>query len=168
MADDTNTNPAANNQVDDDSQRDKYLTFLVDTEEYGIAINFVTEIIGLQKITEIPNLPESIMGVINLRGKIVPVMDMRSRFHLPPREYDSRTCVVVVTLNTNTVGLIVDRVSEVHNIPDEQIEPPPRSAKGGSRYIQGVGKVGDHVTILLEVNALLNQEKIEALADKAV
>ncbi|NTV14030.1 MAG: purine-binding chemotaxis protein CheW [Desulfobulbaceae bacterium] len=160
------TNISVNNQVDDDSQRDKYLTFLVDTEEYGIAINYVTEIISLQQITEIPDLPESIKGVINLRGKIVPVMDMRCRFHLPPREYDSRTCVVVITLNSNTVGLIVDRVSEVHNIPAGQIEPPPRTAKGGSRFIQGVGKVGDHVTILLEVNALLNQEKLEALADK--
>ena len=150
-------------QEQEDSQRDKYLTFLVENEEYGIAINYVTEIIGLQKITEIPDLPENIKGVINLRGKIIPVMDMRSRFHLPPRDYDSRTCVVVVNLNGNTVGLIVDRVSEVHHIPASQIEPPPRAAKGGCRYIQGVGKVGEQVTILLEVNALIDQDALEEI-----
>ena len=150
-------------QEQEDSQRDKYLTFLVENEEYGIAINYVTEIIGLQKITEVPDLPENLKGVINLRGKIIPVMDMRSRFHLPTREYDSRTCVVVVNLNETTVGLIVDRVSEVHNIPASQIEPPPRAAKGGCRYIQGIGKVGEQVTILLEVYALLGQDTLEEI-----
>jgi len=147
-------------QEQEDSQRDKYLTFLVENEEYGIAINYVTEIIGLQKITEVPDLPESLKGVINLRGKIIPVMDMRSRFHLPTRDYDSRTCVVVVNLNETIVGLIVDRVSEVHNIPASQIEPPPRAAKGGCRYIQGIGKVGAQVTILLEVNSLIGQDDL--------
>jgi len=149
---------AASEQEQEDSQRDKYLTFLVDTEEYGIAINYVTEIIGLQQITAVPDLPESLKGVINLRGKIIPVMDMRSRFHLPTRDYDSRTCVVVVNLHETIVGLIVDRVSEVHNIPASQIEPPPRAAKGGCRYIQGIGKVGEQVTILLDIDALLHQD----------
>ena len=147
----------------EDSQRDKYLTFLVENEEYGIAINYVTEIIGLQKITDLPDLPESVRGVINLRGRIIPVMDMRNRFHLPNREYDSRTCVVVVNLDGGTVGLIVDRVSEVHHIPAAQIEPPPR-AKGGCRYIQGIGKVGDQVKILLDINSLLGQDDILELA----
>ena len=147
----------------EDSQRDKYLTFLVDTEEYGIAIRYVTEIIGLQKITDIPDLPPVIKGVINLRGRIIPVMDMRSRFRLPAREYDSRTCVVVVNIEARTIGLIVDRVSEVQVIPAEQVEPPPRTTKGGCRYIQGVGKVGDQVKILLEVTTLLDEEELQEL-----
>ena len=154
---------AGDDREQEDSQRDKYLTFLVDIEEYGIAINYVTEIVGLQQITAIPDLPESLKGVINLRGKIIPVMDMRSRFHLPTREYDSRTCVVVVNLSETTVGLIVDRVSEVHNIPASQIEPPPRAAKGGCRYIQGIGKVGEQVTILLEVNALIGEDDLQGV-----
>jgi len=160
---DSSVTESQSDQGREDSQRDKYLTFLVDTEEYGIAINYVTEIIGLQKITDIPDLPESIKGVINLRGRIIPVMDMRNRFHLPDREYDSRTCVVVVDLDGRTVGLIVDRVSEVHHIPAAQIEPPPR-AKGGCHYISGIGKVGDQVKILLEVNSLLDQNDLLELA----
>jgi len=166
-SDNSNATNAINGQDQEDSQRDKYLTFLVDTEDYGIAINYVTEIIGLQQITEIPDLPESLKGVINLRGKIIPVMDMRSRFHLPPRDYDSRTCVVVVNLGSHTVGLIVDRVSEVHHIPAEQIEAAPRAAKGGCHYIQGIGKVDEQVIILLEVNSLLCQEEIGTLPEQA-
>jgi len=158
---------AGDNPDMEDSQRDKYLTFLVTTEEYGIAIRYVTEIIGLQKITEIPDLPPVIKGVINLRGRIIPVMDMRSRFRLPQREYDSRTCVVVVNIEARTIGLIVDRVSEVQVIPAEQVEPPPRSAKGGCRYIQGVGKVGDQVKILLEVATLLDEEELQELEKAA-
>ena len=154
---------AAADQAREDSQRDKYLTFLVDKEDYGIAINYVTEIIGLQKITSVPDQPYSIKGVINLRGTIIPVMDMRCRFHIPPREYDSRTCVVVVSLDGNTVGLIVDRVSEVHHIPAAQIEPPPR-AKSGCRYIQGIGKVGDQVKILLEIESLLDRGELRGPA----
>jgi len=150
-------------RIQEDSQRDKYLTFLVDAEEYGLAIRYVTEIIGLQKITDIPDLPPVIKGVINLRGRIIPVMDMRSRFRLPPREYDSRTCVVVVNIDTKTIGLIVDRVSEVQVIPAEQVEPPPLAGKGGAPYIQGVGKVGDQVKILLEVNSLLNEDELQEL-----
>lgn len=157
------TAETSGNPAQEDSQRDKYLTFLVDTEEYGIAIRYVTEIIGLQKITDIPDLPPVIKGVINLRGRIIPVMDMRSRFRLPAREYDSRTCVVVVNLDSRTIGLIVDRVSEVQVIPAEQVEPPPRSGKGGCRYIQGIGKIDDQVKILLEVTTLLDEEELQEL-----
>ena len=154
---------AAFEQEREDSQRDKYLTFLVEDEDYGIAISFVTEIISLQKITDIPDLPEFIKGVINLRGRIIPVMDMRSRFHLAAREYDSRTCVVVVNIANNTIGLIVDRVSEVLVIPAEQIAPPPRASKGGNKFIQGIGKVGDQVKILIDVDSLLRGEELQEL-----
>jgi len=144
----------------EDSLRDKYLTFLVDGEDYGIAIRYVTEIIGLQKITEIPDLPPMIKGVINLRGRIIPVMDMRSRFKLAEREYDSRTCVVVTNISGRTIGLIVDRVSEVQKIPADQVEPPPRAAKNDCQYIQGIGKADDQVKVLLDVGALLDEKEL--------
>ena len=157
------TTGTTSGQVQEDSLRDKYLTFLVDAEDYGVAIRYVTEIIGLQKITEIPDLPAVIKGVINLRGRIIPVMDMRSRFHRTPREYDSRTCVVVVKIDGKTIGLIVDRVSEVQDIPADQVEPPPRTTKEDCPYIQGIGKVGDQVKVLLEVSALLDEDELQGL-----
>ncbi|MCK5232258.1 MAG: purine-binding chemotaxis protein CheW, partial [Desulfobulbaceae bacterium] len=89
---------------DEDTQKDKFLTFQVGTEEFGISIRHVTEIIGLQKITDVPDMPGFIKGVINLRGKVIPVMDVRSRFKLESREYDDRTCIVVVDIKDKSVG----------------------------------------------------------------
>lgn len=140
----------------EDTQKDKYLTFLLATEDYGLEIRYVTEIIGIQQITKVPDMPNFIKGVINLRGKVIPVMDMRARFNLPVREYDDRTCVIVVTLQEQALGLVVDRVNEVVDIPAGQVELPPTSAKGSAgHYIQGIGKVGEEVKVLLEVDRLL-------------
>ncbi len=150
---------------DEDTQKDKYLTFHLANEDYGIDIAFVTEIIGIQKITEVPDMPECIRGVINLRGKVIPVMDVRLRFKLEEREYDERTCIVVVDINDNAVGLVVDEVSEVADIPEAQVEPPPRSGKGkSSRYLKGLGKIGDEVKILLNIEKLLYDEELEQIA----
>ncbi|WP_334110094.1 chemotaxis protein CheW [Thermodesulfitimonas autotrophica] len=143
----------------EDTQEDKFLTFVLADEEYGIEIRYVTEIIGMQKITEVPDVPSYIRGVINLRGKVIPVMDVRLRFGLPERPYDERTCVVVINVAEQAVGLIVDRVSEVLDIPKSEIEPPPQVKKGsGSRFIEGLGKVGDTVKILLNAEKLLFDE----------
>lgn len=150
---------------DEDTQKDKFLTFNIKTEDYGIDIRHVTEIIGIQKITEVPDVPEFIKGVINLRGKVIPVMDVRCRFKLQPKEYDDRTCIIVVNINETTVGLVVDRVSEVVNIPENQIEPPPTVGKKGANcYIKGIGKIGDEVQILLDVNRLLYDEELEKIS----
>lgn len=144
---------------DEDTQKGKFLTFHLANEDYGIEIRYVTEIIGIQKITEVPDMPEFVKGVINLRGKVIPVMDVRMRFLLPPREYNDRTCIVVVNVNGTAVGLVVDEVSEVADIPENQIEPPPRASRtSSSRYIQGMGKIGQDVKILLDVNHLLYDE----------
>jgi purine-binding chemotaxis protein CheW len=143
----------------EDTQEDKFLTFVLADEEYGIEIRYVTEIIGMQKITEVPDVPPYIRGVINLRGKVIPVMDVRLRFGLPERPYDDRTCIVVINVAEQAVGLIVDRVSEVLDIPKSEIEPPPQVKKGsGSRFIEGLGKVGDTVKILLNAEKLLFDE----------
>ena len=153
---------------DEDTQKDKYLTFHLAGEDYGLDIAFVTEIIGIQKITEVPDMPDFVKGVINLRGKVIPVMDVRLRFHLQERGYDERTCIVVVDINETAVGLVVDQVNEVADIPEEDIEPPPRTTKNASsRYLKGMGKVDNKVRILLNVETLLYDEEQTQLAGAA-
>ncbi|MDH5297922.1 MAG: chemotaxis protein CheW [Desulfobulbaceae bacterium] len=153
---------------DEDTMKDKYLTFHLAGEDYGLDIAFVTEIIGIQRITEVPDMPDFVKGVINLRGKVIPVMDVRLRFHLPEREYDERTCIIVVDISGTAVGLVVDQVNEVADIPEEQVEPPPRTTKGAtSRFLKGMGKVDDEVRILLNVDKLLYDEEMEKLAGAA-
>lgn len=142
--------------TDEDTQKDKFLTFHIAEEDYGIEIRHVTEIIGIQKITVIPEMPDYIKGVINLRGKIIPVMDVRARFGLDARAYDERTCVIVVNISDSSVGLVVDTVSEVADIPESQIESGSAFNKGKpSPFIQGIGKIGDDIKIILDVNNLL-------------
>ncbi len=152
---------------DEDTQKDKYLTFRIANEDYGIAIANVTEIIGIQSITEIPEMPDYIKGVINLRGKVIPVMDVRKRFKLPEREYDERTCIIVVEIDGTSVGLVVDTVNEVADIPEDQVEPPPKSKHKGGSYIQGIGKIGKEVKILLDINKILYEEELETISEAA-
>jgi purine-binding chemotaxis protein CheW len=140
----------------EDTLRGKFLVFKVGNEDYGIEIRHVTEIVGIQKINEVPDLPSSMKGVINLRGKVVPVMDIRQRFGMPAREYDERTCIVVVQVDDQISGLIIDQVREVTEIPDEQIEPPPVRSTQPGHYVKGMGKVADEVKILLDVHRLFN------------
>ncbi|MEN8908222.1 MAG: chemotaxis protein CheW, partial [Clostridiales bacterium] len=109
----------------EDTQKDKYLTFQLDKESYGIEIKYVTEIIGIQKITEIPELPNFVKGIINLRGKIIPVIDVRLKFGKQYKEYNDRTSIVVIEIKDTLVGLIFDVVSEVLSIVDSNIVDPP-------------------------------------------
>jgi purine-binding chemotaxis protein CheW len=149
---------------DEDTLSSRYLTFHLGDEVYGFEIRYVIEIIGIQKITEVPDMPDFVKGVINLRGQVIPVMDVRLRFHLEPRAYDERTCVIVVNIDGSTVGLIVDTVEEVREILPDNISPAPQLAKTEkSRYILGMGKVGEDVKILLDVGKLLHEEEIVAL-----
>jgi purine-binding chemotaxis protein CheW len=143
----------------EDTQQDKYLTFIINKEDFGIEIRYVTEIIGMQDITEVPDMPPYVKGVINLRGKVIPVMDVRLRFGAEERPYDDRTCIIVINIKEQPVGLIVDRVLDVLDIPKEEIEPPPHMHKGTSnRFVQGLGKVGDYVKVLLNAKRLLRDE----------
>lgn len=144
----------------EDTQKDKYLTFSIGEEIYGLEISYVLEIIGVQDITEVPRQLPFIKGVINLRGKIIPVMDIRLRFGKAAREYDDRTCVVVLELEEMTVGIIVDTVVEVLNILPEQIsEPPSFDERHGRSFINGIGKLGDDVKLLLNVRELIAHEQ---------
>ncbi|MDU4696188.1 MAG: chemotaxis protein CheW [Paenibacillus sp.] len=161
----TDQNTQLQTEASDDTQTGKFLTFLIGTDVYGIEIRYVTEIIGIQAITEVPELPEHIRGIINLRGKIIPVMDVRLRFKKPFREYNDRTCIVVVELSEVSIGLIVDSVSEVVQIAEEDIVPPPDIKSGNPQgFIKGVGKVGGEIKLLLDGDKLLQHEEAEHLS----
>lgn len=146
-------------EEDENTLKNKYLSFRVGDQDYAIEIQYVLEIIGIQKITDVPDMPDHVLGVINLRGKVIPVIDVRARFQMETREHDDRTCIIVVMVQDTTVGLVVDCVAEVLMIAEESIDPPPRVNKGvGSRFIMGMGKVGKEVKILIDINRLLGEE----------
>ncbi|MCF6267162.1 MAG: chemotaxis protein CheW [Desulfuromusa sp.] len=148
----------------EDTQKDKYLTFHLAGEDYGIEIQYVIEIIGIQNITDVPDMPTFIRGVINLRGKVIPIMDVRARFGIEARDYDDRTCIIVVNINSTEVGLVVDEVSEVADIPESNVEPAPRTHKNSEEsYIQGMGKINTDVKILLDVHKLLFSGEMQDL-----
>jgi purine-binding chemotaxis protein CheW len=149
----------------EDTQKDKFLTFALGEQSYGIDIKYVTEIIGIQSITEVPELPNYICGIINLRGKIIPVMDVRLRFKKQFRTYNDRTCIIVVDISNISVGLIVDLVSEVLTIPEADIVPPPEINQGTHRFIRGIGKVNQEVKLILDCDKLLNEDELEQLED---
>jgi len=152
-------------EQEEDTQKGKFLTFSLGKEFYGIEIKYVTEIIGIQVITEVPELPDYVKGIINLRGKIIPVMDVRLRFKKPSKEYNDRTCVIVVDIKDISIVLIVDSVSEVLSIPEQDIVAPPEVSKTGNRYIKAVGKVGSDVKLILDCEKLLNDEETDILSE---
>lgn len=156
-------NTVQDTEILEDTQKGKFLTFTLGNENYGLEIQFVTEIIGIQAITEVPELPAYIKGIINLRGNIIPVMDVRIRFGKAPMEYNDRTCVVVIEIQNISIGLIVDSVSEVISIPDQEIVPPPKMNKIENRFIKGIGTSGNEVKLLLDSEKLLNDEDSETL-----
>lgn len=142
----------------------KYLTFSLGDEECGINIRSITEIIGLQKITEMPDAPPYVRGVINLRGKVIPILDMRLRFGVEEREYDDRTCIIVVMVDNTSVGLIVDTVAEVLDIEPGNIDPPPKIVHDGSHnFIEGLGRVDKNVIILLDIEKVLYDVDLEGI-----
>lgn len=157
------TNSEAENfeEEDVDTQKGRYMTFVCDGSHYGVAITYVNEIIGLQQVTELPETPEYIRGLINLRGKIVPIIDVRIRFGKPEIEYDDRTCVIVINVEDDTVGLIVDTIAEVVTIRDEDILDPPGRGGNESRYIFGIGKIGSEVKLLIDPSKLIYEQTEE-------
>lgn len=142
----------------------KFLTFLLDSEEYGIPINKVKEIIGIMDITNVPRTPAFIKGVINLRGKIIPVMDLRLKFGLGERSYNQRTCIIVVEVDFSgsrrTMGIVVDTVSEVASIQKNDIELLPECGAGAdTAFLTGLGKVKGKVILLLDIEQVLGSEE---------
>lgn len=148
-----------------DAQKGMYMTFKSGNECYGLKIQYVSEIIQFQAITAIPETEDYIKGLINLRGKVIPVIDVRLRFKQQPFEYDDRTCIIVINLKSMLVGLIVEKIAEVVDIKEDHILPPPtigRSDKAQNKYVYGIGKVGDSVKLLLDPDKLLNDEDLSA------
>lgn len=153
-------------EIDEDTQKDKFLTFSLGKEEYGIEIMYVTEIIGIQPITEIPEMQIFVKGIINLRGKIIPVIDVRIRFNKEYKDYNDRTCIIVIDIKDISVGLIVDSVSEVITIPEKDILPPPEvNNTFQNKYIKNIGKVGDEVKLLINSEKLISDNKYEEFKD---
>ena len=150
----------------EDTLKDRFLTFVLGKESYGIEVRYVTEIIGIQAVTEIPELPEYVRGIINLRGKIIPVIDVRLRFRKNSKEYNDRTCIIVVEIGDVSIGLIVDSVSEVITIPEQDVVEPPKMNKGfNNRYVKNIGKVGNDVKLLLDCEKLLTEDELENISE---
>ncbi len=150
-------NAAEEEFVEEDTQHGRYMTFKCADDYYGIAITYVNEIIGIQPIAEIPETPDYIKGLLNLRGKIVPVIDVRLRFRKEPIPYNDRTCVIVITVGNDVVGLVVDTIAEVVSIEDKDILTPPSVGNNQvNRFVFGIGKVNDEVKLLIDPMKLIN------------
>jgi purine-binding chemotaxis protein CheW len=150
----------------------KYLTFSLAEEEYGIGILKVKEIIGMMPITTVPRTPKFIKGVINLRGKVIPVVDLRLKFNMESIPYSDRTCIIVVEIDAESstvfIGIVVDAVSEVLNIKEEEIEETPTfGTQMDTAYILGMAKIGGGVKILLDIDKVLSTKEIQALEKTA-
>jgi purine-binding chemotaxis protein CheW len=146
----------------------KYLSFFLNHEEYGIGILKVKEIIGMMPITLVPQTPSYVKGVVNLRGRVIPVIDLRSRFGMETAEYTERTCIIVVEVQSTggqiQTGIVVDSVSEVLNIKGSEIEDTPAfGAKLNTDYILGMAKLGGSVKILLDIDKVLNDDELTSL-----
>jgi purine-binding chemotaxis protein CheW len=152
-----------------DEIKNLYLTFEVAGETYAVAILHVTEIVGVQRISAMPDVPDFIRGAMNLRGKVIPVMDVRLRFGMPWQEYNDRTTIIVLDLNGSSTGLVVDKVTDVLTIPVESIEPPThwhgcweKNARDKNQpgVVSGLGRHQDGVSIILDVPSLLSDREI--------
>ena len=141
--------------------KEKYLSFEVKENDYAIQIKYVDDIIGFQEITEVPDMPDYFRGIINLRGQIIPIIDVRGRFQIETIEYHARTCIIVVSLNETTVGLVVDEVHEVLDISENEIQPT--SSKENKSFINALAKVNGEVKLLIELEKMLDKETNYAL-----
>lgn len=147
-----------------DLQSDKYLTFLIENQFYAFPIRDVLEIIEVQQSTPLPEFPAYVKGIINLRGRIIPIIDVRLRFHKEEAAYTERTCIIVVNISDMDIGFIVDTVDEVIDIePDNISAAPALSSDRSSKYITGVGKANNRIILLLDANKLLNEEEVSSL-----
>ena len=156
--------------MDNSNEMDgKYLTFWTDSQLYGIPISDVVQIVGIQKITGIPGFPDYVKGVINLRGSIIPVIDVRLRFNKQETPYNERTCIIVTNIKECLFGFVVDAVDEVTKIDDENISLPPKVSTGGTDfYLNGIAKLKNKVVLLLDIGKVLNCEDILEIAQNNI
>ena len=164
----TLTAPPAGAALKTDERAGKYLTFVIGKEEFGVGVLKVREIMGIQDITAVPQTPPYLKGVINLRGKVIPVIDLRLKFGLPSVDYTQRTCIIVVQVKSGSalllMGIVVDEVSEVITMAGADIEDTPDfGSTVSTSYILGMAKIKDKVKILLDINEVLTSQEIHGL-----
>jgi purine-binding chemotaxis protein CheW len=146
----------------------KFLTFVLNNEEYGIEILKVREIIGVIGITPVPQTPDYLKGVINLRGKVIPVIDLRLKFSMTEEEHKQETCIIVVEVNNAPIGVVVDNVSEVLDIKSEEVEDTPQFGHEiDTSFIMGLGKAKEKIIILLVIDKVLSTEELEMVEQLA-
>lgn len=159
-------NMAASLEQQENTQYGRFLTFNINEEVFGIGIEYVTEIIGMQLITKIPHTKDYIKGIINLRGRIIPVIDMRLKFGRQSVPYNDRTCIIVIDTEDMIVGLIVDQVREVMSIDNDSVAPPPnQKSDTRNQYIRGIGKVDGEVKLLLDCKKLFSEVETKEIGE---
>ena len=142
----------------------QFLTFLLGAEQYGVEILKVQEIRGYSAVTPIPNTPSYIKGVINLRGTVVPVVDLRAKFSMEATEYNKFTVIIVVSVGSKVIGLVVDAVSDVLDVPAAEMRSAPDlGSRVDTRFIRGMATIGDRMTVLLDIDRLLSEDELVAL-----
>ena len=155
---------ALNDKISFATDGSQYLTFCLGDEEYGVEILKVQEIRGYSAITPIPNTPRYLKGVMNLRGTIVPVVDLRAKFSMAEAEYNQFTVIIVVMVGTKVMGLVVDAVSDVLNIPKTDIQPTPDfGGQVDAEFIEGLAKAGEKLVVLLDIDKVLGDEELHEL-----
>lgn len=147
-------------ETDTSEMEGKYLTFWTDNQLFGVPIAHVVQIVGMQTVTEIPEYPSYAKGVINLRGAIIPLIDVRLRIGKPETAYNERTCIIVTDINDHDVGFIVDGVDAVIYIDNSLIEPPPQFSGGADGYITGIGKLDNRVVLLMDTRKIVGAEDL--------
>ncbi len=151
-------------QLHNKAAKIKFLTYFLGDEQYGIDISLVKEIIAIMKITAVPKTPKYVMGVINLRGSIIPVIDTRTRFDMPPEEYDEQTAVIIVEIDKVSVGFIVDQVEEVLSVDAENISEPPKFGTNvNTDFIRNMVRVGDNVVMVMDLERLFEADELAQL-----
>lgn len=154
--------------LEEDTQKGKFMVFQTGKESYGISISYVNEIVGMQPITAVPEVEDYIKGLINLRGRIIPVIDVRVRFKMEPIEYTDRTCIMIINVKSTTIGLIIEKIAEVDTIMEEDIVPPPslgHRENEQSKYVYGLARNGDSVKLLLDPEKLIRDEDMELMEE---
>jgi len=151
------------NIEEEDIMKNKYLTCFIEEQVYGISIVDVVQITGMQEITEIPEFPYYAKGVINLRGTIVPIIDLRLRLKKEGAQYDERTCIIITNIEGLYIGFIVDSVNDVTNIFEDDISAPPQMGNGYvNTYITGIAKLNNEIVVLIDLKKVLNEKEIES------
>lgn len=155
-----------NSELDEDTLKGKYLTFYTDNQLFGISIADVVQIVGMQEITAVPEFPSYAKGVINLRGIIIPIIDVRLRLKKEEIGYNERTCIIVTNINGSYIGFIVDEVNEVTNIDNENISDPPKMGSDYTNtFITGIAKLNNSIVLLIDLKKVLDEKEIELITN---